>query len=291
VEGAGLAVLDCVSGLVKLTLHPIDSVAGLAQLPSAVRSLILNSPQYWEHFQAMSHGGQVRAVSRLLTHVLIICGTSGAGAARAISAGSSLGSLGVPVLSLSGEGAIVLRMVAVPAGQLVTAVGTGASAVYVLHMAHVGVGATGGGGGHGTNGKSGPPPGGPGKWVQKNEGMSEDARRYQLQVTGTPPGWVYRVFFGPGPDDFVDFDGFVNGVLTEAKGENLAQFIGEDLKPQPFFQGGPKLLKQAAKQLRSARGAPVRWIIAEKRFADYLRMLFDNNDLESIEVVHVPLKR
>jgi hypothetical protein len=104
-------------------------------------------------------------------------------------------------------------MVAVPAGQAVTVVGSGISAVYVLHMASVGAGAAGGGGGSG----------------------------YQVQVTGTPRGWVYRVFFGPGPDDYVDFDGFVNGVLLEAKGPNLAKFIDESLEPVRFFKGASPL--------------------------------------------------
>jgi hypothetical protein len=234
----------------------------------------------------MSHGAQVRSVSRLLTHVLITCGTAGAGGARAISAGSKLGGLGVPVLSLSGEGALVLRMAAVPAGQAVTAVGTGASAVYVLHTATMMVGAAGGG-----SGSSGPPPpGGPGKWVQKAEGMSEEALRYQAQVTGAPAGWIYRVFFGTGPGDFVDFDGFVSGVLLEAKGPNLAKFIADDLSPLQFFKGGEKMLEQATRQFRASRGLPIHWIVAEKKFADYLRALFRRNDLESIEVIHIPAR-
>jgi hypothetical protein len=41
-EGAGAAVVDTVTGLVTLVLHPIDSLAGLAQLPGAVRTLIEN---------------------------------------------------------------------------------------------------------------------------------------------------------------------------------------------------------------------------------------------------------
>lgn len=285
-EGAGLAVVDSITGLVNLVIHPVESIEGLAQLPGAVRALIVNSPEYWEHFQAMSHGAQVRSVSRLLTHVLIACGTAGAGGARAISAGSKLGGLGVPVLSLSGEGALVLRMAAVPAGQVVTAVGTGASAVYVLHTATMMVGTAGGGSSSGGP----PPPGGPGKWVQKAEGMSEDALRYQVEVTGTPAGWVYRVFFGPGPDDYVDFDGFVSGVLLEAKGPHLAKFIADDLNPLQFFKGGEKLLEQAARQFKASRGTPIRWIVAEKKFADYLRVLFRRNDLESIEVIHVPAR-
>jgi hypothetical protein len=290
VEGAGLAVVDSISSLVNLVLHPGETLKGLARLPAAVRVLLENSPEYWERFRASSHGAQVRSISRILTHVLITCGTAGAGAARAATVGGKLGSLGVPLLSLSGDGALVLRMVAVPAGQAVTVVGSGISAVYVLHMANAGAGAVGGGG-NGSNGRSGPPPpGGPGKWVQKTEGMSEDAMRYQVQVTGTPKGWVYRVFFGTGPDDYVDFDGFVKGVLLEAKGPNLAKFIDDGLKPAGFFRGELKFLEQAKRQFDAADGLPVRWIVAEKKFADYLRKLFGDNGLESIEVIHVPLK-
>ncbi len=290
VEGVGLAVMDSISGLVNLALHPGETLEGLAQLPAAVRVLLENSPQYWERFRASSHGAQVRSVSRILTHVLITCGTAGAGAARAASVGGKLGSLGVPVLSLSGDGALVLRMVAVPAGQAVTVIGSGLSAVYVLHMASVSAGAAGGSGG-GSNGRGGPPPpGGPGKWVQKTEGMSEDAMRYQVQATGTPQGWVYRVFFGPGPDDYVDFDGFVNGVLLEAKGPNLAKFIDEGLEPVSFFKGADGMLLQAQRQFGAANGLPIRWIVAEKKFADFLREMFRNNNLSSIEVLHVPAK-
>jgi hypothetical protein len=288
-EGVGLAVVDSITGLVNLVTHPVESIEGLTLLPGAVRALIENSPEYWEHFRAMSHGGQVRSVSRLLTHVLITFGTTGAGGARAISAGSKLGGLGVPVLSLSGEGALILRMAAVPVGQAVTAVGTGASAVYILHTATMMVGAAGGGGESESNGGP-PPPGGPGKWIQKAEGMSEEALRYQVQVTGSPAGWVYRVFFGPGPDDYVDFDGFVSGVLLEAKGANLARFIDGKLKALPFFEGEAKLLEQARRQLLAARGTPVRWVVAEKKFADYLRKLFADRRMTSIEVIHVPVK-
>jgi hypothetical protein len=231
VEGVGLAVVDSISGLVNLVLHPGETLEGLAKLPTAVRVLLENSPQYWERFRASSHGAQVRSVSRILTHVLITCGTAGAGASRAASMGGKLGSLGVPV-----------------------------------------------------------PPGGPGKWVQKAEGMSEDAMRYQVQVTGAPQGWVYRVFFGPGPDDYVDFDGFVNGVLLEAKGPNLAKFIDEGLEPVGFFKGADGMLRQARRQSDAANGLPIRWIVAEKKFADFLRELFRKRGLSNIEVVHVPAK-
>jgi len=120
--------------------------------------------------------------------------------------------------------------------------------------------------------------------------MSEEALRYQSQVTGTPAGWVYRIVFGPGPNDFVNFDGFMSGVLLEAKGPNLARFIADDLSPLQFFKGGEKMLEQAARQFRASRGTPIRWIVAEKKFADYLRVLFRRNNLASIEVIHVPVR-
>jgi hypothetical protein len=161
---------------VTLVLHPIESLEGLAQLPGAVRALIQNSPEYWEHFRAMPHGAQVRAVSRLLTNVLITVGTAGAGSARIASAGSRLGRLGIPLLSLSAEGTMSLRLVAVPVGQLVTAVGPAVGSFYILHMAN-----TGSGGG---DVPRPPPPGGPGKWVKATESMKPPALKYQAQITG-----------------------------------------------------------------------------------------------------------
>ncbi|MFP2931309.1 hypothetical protein ACLESO_40200, partial [Pyxidicoccus sp. 3LG] len=79
VEGLGRAVLDVVDGVVTLVMKPGESLAGLAKLPAAVRTLIEHSPEYWERYQAMPHGEQVRQASRLLTNVLLTCGTAGAG--------------------------------------------------------------------------------------------------------------------------------------------------------------------------------------------------------------------
>ena len=67
-EGAGLGVADTVTGIVSLVMHPRESLEGLAQLPSAVRTLIENSPEYWEHFRSLPSGEQVRNASRLLTN-------------------------------------------------------------------------------------------------------------------------------------------------------------------------------------------------------------------------------
>ncbi|MBZ4336742.1 Tox-REase-5 domain-containing protein, partial [Corallococcus sp. AS-1-12] len=115
--------------------------------------------------------------------------------------------------------------------------------------------------------------GGPGKWVQVNESMSDRARDYQSQVTGAPKGSAYRVKRG---DDEVDFDGYDldENVLLDAKGHGYEQFFGKDLHPKKFFEGVTPLLEQAKRQLRAAGGTPVRWVVAEEKFADALRALF-----------------
>nr|WP_246356846.1 Tox-REase-5 domain-containing protein [Pyxidicoccus fallax] len=287
VEGVGRAVEDVVDGVVTLVLEPVESIAGLAKLPAAVRTLIEHSPEYWEKYRALPHGEQVRQASRLLTNVLLTCGTAGAGSARIASAGSRLGQLGVPVLSLATDGTLALRAVAVPAGRLVTVAGEGASALYVLHMASIG---SGGGNGGNAMRPWPPPPRGPGRWEQKNEVMKPPARKYQAQNTGAPEGWVYRIRTGSGPRDYVDFDGFDDVVLLETKGPNIAKFIDDDLEPLWFFEGIDGILSQAARQLDAANGVPVRWVVAEKRLADYLRKLFDTNGLGKIEVIHIPAR-
>ncbi|WP_375742812.1 restriction endonuclease fold toxin 5 domain-containing protein [Corallococcus interemptor] len=129
----------------------------------------------------------------------------------------------------------------------------------------------------------GPPPpsssGGPGKWVQVNESMSDRARDYQSQVTGAPKGSAYRVKRG---DDEVDFDGYDldENVLLDAKGHGYEQFFGKDLHPKKFFEGVAPLLEQAKRQLRAAGGTPVRWVVAEEKFADALRALFKDQRIK-----------
>ncbi|WAS87207.1 MULTISPECIES: restriction endonuclease fold toxin 5 domain-containing protein [unclassified Corallococcus] len=128
----------------------------------------------------------------------------------------------------------------------------------------------------------GPPPpsssGGPGKWVQVNESMSDRARDYQAQVTGAPKGSAYRVKKG---DEEVDFDGYDvdENVLLDAKGPGYEQFFGIDLKAKKFFQGANALVEQARRQIEVAGGARVRWVVAEKKFADALRALFNRQSV------------
>ncbi len=127
-----------------------------------------------------------------------------------------------------------------------------------------------------------PPAGGPGRWVQVNESMSESARDYQAQVTGAPKGYAYRVRWG---NEDVDFDGFNQGVLIEAKGTGYAKFINDNLNFVTYFKGHLKMLGQAKRQVEAARGTPVRWVVAEERLAGALRKIFKVERLD-IEVIH-----
>jgi hypothetical protein len=52
--------------------------------------------------------------------------------------------------------------------------------------------------------------------------------------------------------------------------------------------GAKALVDQARRQLKAAKGVPIRWYIAEEKTADAIRYLFKRNDVAGIEVVHVP---
>ncbi|NNC21136.1 hypothetical protein HJC22_36040 [Corallococcus exiguus] len=136
----------------------------------------------------------------------------------------------------------------------------------------------------------GPPPssssaGGPGKWVQVNESMSDRARDYQAQVTGAPKGSAYRLKVG---DEEVDFDGYdlVDDSLLEAKGQGYEKFIKDNMEMKDFFKGFRKMLVQADRQLAMAQGRRIRWIVAEERFATFLKQAFLSTG-RRIEVVHI----
>lgn len=114
--------------------------------------------------------------------------------------------------------------------------------------------------------------------------MSESARSFQAQATRAPRGYAYRV---KGGGEEVDFDGFEEGVLLEAKGPGYAKFLDEALNVKPFFKGAEKLMEQAQRQLTAAPQSPIRWIVAEEKFAAALKNLFSFKNID-IEVVYLP---
>jgi Restriction endonuclease fold toxin 5 len=276
-EGAGLSLGDTLEGLCRLVFHPGDSLVGLTRFPGAVRVLLQNAPEYWEAFRQKPRGEQVRTVSRLAANVLLTVGTSGAGAVKSVTWGEKLGRLSVPLLTLTKQGELVLRLVAVP-GRAVAVAGQGLSLTWGVHLAKVGAG----GGGNWV-----PPVGGPRQWVPKNERMSPRSRAFQHKVTKAPAGWVYRVGRN---GEKADFDGFdlEQGLLKETKGLGYDKHFNANLEPKEYFKGAERLARQAARQSRVARGVPIRWHVAEPRMVAILKKLFETNGIKGIDVLYTP---
>jgi hypothetical protein len=275
--GAEEALGEMAQGLATLLSEPIRALPDLTQLPSAVAGLIASSPEYFARYGAMNLDDQVREAARLATHLLVLRGGSSMAGPRLAS------SIRQPVLTLSARGALVVREVAVPAGTLTAVVGAGASASSVVLMAQASGPAPAGA----AQTSWPPPPAGPGQWVRKTESMSAESQAFQSQVTGAPEGWVYRVRTGPGPMDFVDFDGFKNGVLLEVKGpgyENLlAKMNGKD-----WFRGLDEMIDQAKRQIKAANHTPIEWHFAERKVADLVRAAFMRNRLQGIKIFPPP---
>jgi hypothetical protein len=275
--GAEDALKEMLRGLATLITQPVRTLEGLAQLPSTVAGLIAHSPEYFARYGAMNLEDQIRETARLSMHVLTLQGGAVAAGPRMASASR------LPVLAVSPQGALVVRELAVPAEAMTAVVGAGAASASIVLMAQ-GSGPTGG------TGSWPPPPAGPGQWTQKEERMSEESRRYQAQVTGAPEGWVYRVRTGPGPKDYVDFDGFENGVLLESKGPGYLKLL-EKMQGKSWFEGVEEMLKQAQRQFAAAKGVPIQWHFAEREVADLIRKLFKGESLREIKVIHTPQRK
>ncbi|MDC0712722.1 restriction endonuclease fold toxin 5 domain-containing protein [Stigmatella sp. ncwal1] len=196
----------------------------------------------------------------------------------------------LPKLPGAGQAAVVaetqlnIRWTAPALAQVESAAITAEGVTIALAPNAVAMAAGGSSGGNAGAQAAPPSSGAPGKWVQADESMSESARTYQSQMTGAPKGYAYRVKVG---SEEVDFDGFDQGVLLEVKATGYAKWVDKRLNFLEIFEGRHKLLDQARRQLKVAHGTPIRWIVAEEKFAGALRKMFEGAGLP-IEVVHVP---
>ncbi|RKG88268.1 hypothetical protein D7W82_10860 [Corallococcus sp. CA049B] len=277
-DGAEDAFVELYHALGQVLTRPVDSIAGLSHLPASVAALIASSPMYWERFQSMTRGEQIREVSRLTTGLLITGGA--ASATTRTMKGMALGAEATaPVFSLSAEGVLALERVAVPAGRAAAALSGGPGAALILQRTN-------------TASKGGAPSQGPGQWGPAKESMKPPARRYQEQITGHSADDAYWVGGMSTQAGGVKFDGFKDGVLLEAKGPGYAKFF-DGLEPKEWFRnsGARMLVEQAERQSRKVRGMgiPVRWHVAEKAAADAFRELFKNARVVGVEIVHTPV--
>ena len=99
--------------------------------------------------------------------------------------------------------------------------------------------------------------------------MSGRAAAYQSRISGLGEGLIYLV-------NGVKFDGFVGGVLVDAKGPGYATFVkgGEFVE---WFLGTGGLLSQAKRQLAAARGVAIEWHFAEESAAVATRGLLEEH--------------
>ncbi|RKG75299.1 hypothetical protein [Corallococcus terminator] len=133
-DGAGEAFFELAMAIGKFFTAPTDSVRALQHLPAGIAALISASPEYLERFTYMTRGEQIQAVAKLVTS-LYACGGVAKGTTGTVTAAMGGVDAMVPVLSLSAEGALVLERIAVPVGQMASAVGSGVGGLYVLSAA------------------------------------------------------------------------------------------------------------------------------------------------------------
>ncbi len=268
-DGAEDALAEMVVALEQLVNDPIRSVEGLAQLPSAVAALIATSPEYFARYSTRPLQEQIREAARLSTHLMMLYGSAAGAASRTGTAGASL-----PVLSLTADGVLTVERLALPVGTQVTTLGAGSGAVYVL-MAPRKAPRTGG---------DPAAAGGPGQWKHKKFAGSEEARRYQEQISGRSADEVY--FIGE-----VEYDGFTQGVLKEAKGSSYVKFFEPNGKPANWYRASGKfeeLMSQAERQSSAAGGLALEWHVAEHELINILRTHFKRAGIENIQLIHTP---
>ena len=278
-DGAEESFVELVLAIGKLVSHPIQSVDELQQLPRALVALLKNSPEYLERFQLMTRGEQIRALAKLTTTLLSTYGAAG-GTTRTVAAtGRGLEAVSVPALTLTADGALAVERVVVPVGRVVTALSGGPGAAIILQRATDAA-------------KRGQPaaPEGPGQWGPANESMSKRAARYQEQISGHSASEAYWVGGKDLKSGGVKLDGFEDGVLLEAKGPGYANKFNDNLTPKKWFEpsGARQLIKQAGRQLKAAKGVPIRWHVAEEKAADAIRKLLKGAGVEGIRGVPHP---
>ncbi|WP_224370344.1 Tox-REase-5 domain-containing protein, partial [Hyalangium versicolor] len=163
-------------------------------------------------------------------------------------------------------------------GRMVTALSGGPGAAIILQRANDSA----------SQGQSAPQ--GPGEWGPSRESMSKRAARYQEQISGHPASEAYWVGGKDLKSGGVKLDGFKDDVLLEAKGPGYANKFADNLSPKRWFapSGAKQLVEQATRQLKAAKGVPIRWHVAEKKAADAIRLLLKGEGVEGIEIVHTP---
>ena len=253
----------------------------------AVLSVVLLAVQAAELVEALwqfakgAHGAQTQEhLDKAASHLSRALVLAGINVITCIFTKKAVGHVGAPPPSAP-AGAVsttsAVRVVA-PAGAASSAATLNAANVAVMAVA-------------GSQGPSPatPPPAqaqGPGQWKTVKPTHIEEARRYQEQITGQPASRVYVI-------NGVEFDGFPNGVLKEAKGPGYSSFFEPNGQPKYWYENSGKLdelLRQARNQAEMARraGLPLEWHVAEAEVVKFLQTLFARRNVPPIKLIHTP---
>ncbi|MFF0965946.1 RICIN domain-containing protein [Streptomyces sp. NPDC003703] len=135
--------------------------------------------------------------------------------------------------------------------------------------------------------------GGPGvwQWVKDEAKDKPAAVAYEEQITGIPVGFGYVIHGTPNARGFVKFDGYKDGVLLDAKGENYAWAV-KNGRFRPDFKGAQSMVDQANRQLAAVKAVgaktAITWHVAEEETSVAIRNLFADNGIVGIQVTHTP---
>lgn len=196
------------------------------------------------------------------------------------------------VLCLAGAPALVAGGLLTYAGAKVAVDGAVGLGQDISQMHSSSGGSSSGGGSSGPTlrtPKTGSTDGGPGQWKPINCGGSDASKAYQENATGVTRGNEYSV-------NGVDFDGYQNGKLLEAK-DDYSDFIDPKTGDWKYWWKLPKkggrpsgydsLVKEARSQQAAAGNTPLEWRVSTPELKAALERTFVNEGI-NIPVVVFP---
>ena len=120
--------------------------------------------------------------------------------------------------------------------------------------------------------------GGPGQWVEVNEGLEPEEAAYQQKATGAPQGTAYNVPNPNAPSGVTSFDGYdpATNTLIDAKYWNK----------WPIDEGfsSRSVVDQAQGQIDAAKGTNIVWKIASPEKAEEVQRILDRADINGVSV-------
>jgi hypothetical protein len=106
-----------------------------------------------------------------------------------------------------------------------------------------------------------------------------------------PPGLAVSLW-NPISGKYVHFDDcrLSDGTMIDAKGTGYLAQLSHGAMTYPWLGIEEKMRRQARAQIQAAQGRPIEWHFAEREVADYVRALFEHQEIR-IHVIYTPWQR